>query len=273
VDDSAFCNSPDSVKKTVRLAVNVQASFETPDKGCVPYTTHFNNTSLGGLEFSWDFGDGTTSKEVNPDHTYSSTGTYVAKLTATDTTTCNRSDTYSFSITVFAIPTAGFSVSPNPTQENKPANFANFSTGAVSYSWDFGDGQSSIENDPVHQYNATGTYRACVAAISVAGCSDTFCLDVQAIVIPLLDVPNAFTPGKFGVNSVVKVVGFGIGKMEWKIYNRWGQRVFSSTSQASGWDGTFRGKLQPMDVYTYTLDVEFSDGKKARKTGDISLLR
>ncbi|MEO5891224.1 MAG: PKD domain-containing protein, partial [Ferruginibacter sp.] len=70
VDDTVFCNAPDSVKKTVRLAINVQAAFETPDKGCVPYTAVFNNTSLGGLEFLWNFGDGTTSTEVNPSHLY-----------------------------------------------------------------------------------------------------------------------------------------------------------------------------------------------------------
>ncbi|MEJ7587540.1 MAG: PKD domain-containing protein [Ferruginibacter sp.] len=273
VDDSAFCNAPDSVKKTVRLAVNVQARFETPDKGCVPYTAVFNNTSLGGLEFLWNFGDGTTSTEVNPSHVYANTGTYTVRLTAIDTTTCNRTDTYNFSITVFSIPTAGFSFSPNPAEENRPTNFANFSSGAITYEWDFGDGSSSTEVNPRYQYNATGTYNACLVAINVAGCRDTFCLEVQALVIPLLDVPNAFTPGKFGVNSVVKVVGFGIGKMDWKIYNRWGQRVFWSTSQASGWDGSFKGSIQPIDVYTYSLDVEFTDGKKIRKTGDISLLR
>jgi gliding motility-associated-like protein len=92
-------------------------------------------------------------------------------------------------------------------------------------------------------------------------------------VLPLLDVPNAFTPGRFGENAVVKVVGFGITRLNWNIYNRWGQLVFTTTDRKQGWDGTFKGVLQPMDVYTYTLDVEFSDGKKLKKTGDITLLR
>ncbi|MBK6635538.1 MAG: gliding motility-associated C-terminal domain-containing protein [Chitinophagaceae bacterium] len=91
--------------------------------------------------------------------------------------------------------------------------------------------------------------------------------------MPLLDVPNAFTPGRFGQNAVIKVAGFGIGSLSWKIFNRWGQVVFSTADKDQGWDGTFKGALQPMDVYTYVLDVEFTDGKKLRKTGDISLLR
>ena len=86
-------------------------------------------------------------------------------------------------------------------------------------------------------------------------------------------MPTAFTPGRFGVNGVVSIKGFGIGKLDWKIYNRWGQLVFQTSNFKEGWDGTFKGKLQPMDVYAYTLDVEFTDGKKARKTGDITLIR
>ena len=61
--------------------------------------------------------------------------------------------------------------------------------------------------------------------------------------------------------------------MDWRIYNRWGQLVFQTANRKDGWDGTYKGKAQPMDVYTYTLDVEFTDGKKLRKTGDITLLR
>ena len=273
VDDTTFCNAPDSVKKTVRLAVNVQARFDTPDKGCVPYTAQFANTSLGGIDFLWDFGDGSTSTDVNPTHLFGNTGTYQVKLTAIDTSTCNKTDTYTFPITVFAIPNAGFSFSPNPAEPNKPTNFNNFSTGAITYAWDFADGSTSTLANPSHQFNATGTFNVCLMATNAAGCTDTFCLDVPAIIIPLLDVPKAFTPGRFGVNGVIKVVGFGIAKMDWRIYNRWGQQVFISGNQADGWDGTFKGSLQPLDVYTYSLDVEFSDGKKIRKAGDISLLR
>ena len=64
-----------------------------------------------------------------------------------------------------------------------------------------------------------------------------------------------------------------IEDLEFSIYNRWGEMVFESNTRKLGWNGIYKGKLQPMDVYTYTLDVVFTDGKKARKTGDITLLR
>ncbi len=273
VDDSTFCNAPDSVIKQVRLAVTVKAQFETPAKGCKPYNAIFDNTSIGGTSFAWDFGDGSTSTAVNPSHVYPNAGTYTVKLIANDTSTCNKVDSTTFVITVYEIPTANFTASPNPGLENTPTQFRNLSIGAVTYIWDFGDGQTSTEVNPLYQFTASGTFNVCLQAINPAGCIDTFCSNVTARIVPLIDVPNAFTPGKFGKNSIVRVEGFGIGKMTWRIYNRWGQLIFTSSTKSQGWDGTFKGALQPMDVYTYTLDVEFTDGKKYQKTGDITLLR
>jgi gliding motility-associated-like protein len=272
-DDTTFCNAPDSAIKQVRLAVNVAAQFNTPDKGCQPYTAVFNNTSLGGTDFVWNFGDGTSSTDVNPTHLYPNTGTYTVRLIAIDTSTCNKQDQATFNITVFAVPTADFDFFPKPGDLNKPINFINQAIGANTYSWDFGDGETSALVNPSHLFNASNTFNVCMVAVNAAGCTDTICKPVEARIQPLLDVPTAFTPGRFGANSVIQVQGFGIGKMVWKIYNRWGQLLFETSSTKTGWDGTYKGVVQPMDVYTYTLDVEFTDGKKLRKTGDISLLR
>ena len=86
-------------------------------------------------------------------------------------------------------------------------------------------------------------------------------------------IPNTFTPNGDGVNDKVYVRGFGIAQMNFRIYNRWGQLVFESGSPAYGWDGTFKGVLQPMDVYAYTLIVQYGDGTVVNKKGDITLIR
>ena len=75
------------------------------------------------------------------------------------------------------------------------------------------------------------------------------------------------------MNSKIFVKGFGITKMTFIIWNRWGQKVFETNDKNIGWDGKFNGAVQPMDVYAYTLDVEFFDGKKTTKKGDITLIR
>ena len=98
-------------------------------------------------------------------------------------------------------------------------------------------------------------------------------MPVTTIVVPGLDVPNAFTPNSGDVNSKIFVKGFGIAKMRFIIWNRWGQKVFETGNRLEGWDGKVKGVVQPMDVYAYTLEVEFFDGTKTTKKGDITLIR
>lgn len=277
--DTNYCNAPDTLEKELRIAPLVDARFTTPASGCAPYNAVFTNTSLAGQQFFWDFGDGTTSTEVSPTHLYNNTGTYTIKLVAFDAETCNKVDSTEFTITVSPIPTAAFSFGPQPAQENTPTTFFNNSIGGVRYKWYFGDGDSTIKTtmDTVkHQYQATGTFTACLVTINQFGCTDTVCQTVDALVKPLLDVPNAFTPGRpgsRGINHLVMPQGFGISKVMFRIYNRWGQKVFETTNPRQGWDGTFKGTLQPMDVYVYTLEAEFFDGTRVSRKGDITLIR
>ena len=161
-------------------------------------------------------------------------------------------------------------------KENTPFEFTNLSTNAVKYKWDFGDGDTLATSDllPVtHLYNLSDTFTVCLIAFNANGCTDTSCQQVAALVAPLADVPNAFSPNGDGVNDVIRVRGYGISKMTWNIFNRWGQLVFRSNSLDNAWDGRFKGALQPQDVYAYTLDITFSNNTVYRKKGDITLLR
>jgi gliding motility-associated-like protein len=280
--DTEYCNYPLDTTRILYVAQNVKASFTTPALGCVPYTAQFNNTSIAGQQFYWNFGDpasgaNDSSNLSSPTHLYSSIGTYTVTLKVVDSTTCNIKDSLSFTLTVQNKPTAAFTYSPLPPQPpNTPTVFTDASSPGVKYQWFFGDGTSETKTVPdtvVHLYNQTDTFQVCEIVTNASGCMDTACQAVSAVINPLLDVPNAFTPGRFGVNAVVKVVGFGITHMDWRIYNRWGQVVFESNDPYIGWDGTYHGTVQPMDVYAYTLQAEFSDGSHTSKKGDITLIR
>jgi gliding motility-associated-like protein len=275
LSDTNYCNYPDTATKTLRVSPFVKAQFEVPD-GCAPYNAVFNNTSLAGISFLWAFGDGGTSTDINPVYTYTDTGSYTITLLAVDSNTCNFRDSTTKTIHVYPKPTADFSSNPVPAVYNTPTIFSNSSFGAIRYVWLFGDGDSTVKNSAdtvVHQYQETNTFNACLIAINQFGCADTTCHAVESLINPLLDVPNAFTPGRFGQNSIVMVKGFGIASMDWKIYNRWGQVVFESNNPFIGWDGTFNGTTQPIGVYAYTLEATFFDGTKTRKKGDITLIR
>lgn len=276
--DTEYCNYPLDTTKLVNVAQNVKAQFVTPAIGCAPDSALFNNTSLGGETYYWNFGDGSPidSTDISPVHLYVNPGPYTITLIAVNPNTCNITDTFSTTITLYTKPTADFTYQPQPSEPNTPTVFVPTSSPAVKYLWLFGDGSSEVKTMPdtvVHQYIRSDTFEVCLLVTNAEGCTDTVCHPVQAIVHPLLDVPNAFTPGRFGTNAIVKVVGFGILHMTWRIYNRWGQLVFQSDDPNIGWDGYYRGQVQPMDVYAYTLEADFSDGTHATKKGDITLIR
>ncbi|WEK18844.1 MAG: putative Ig domain-containing protein [Candidatus Pedobacter colombiensis] len=86
-------------------------------------------------------------------------------------------------------------------------------------------------------------------------------------------VPNTFTPNGDGKNDVFYVYGNTIAKLRLRVYNQWGQFLYESLTIQNGWDGTYKGEMQPNGVYVYYLEVEFNDGTKATKKGTITLLR
>jgi len=191
-----------------------------------------------------------------------------------DNNTCNKTDDTTMTINVFPPPTADFTFTPTKPVENTPITFTNQSSpDAVTFLWEFGDGDASSQPNPSHQYNKTGVFDVYLISTNSAGCTDTAHKQVSAIVIPLFDIPSAFSPNRDGVNDVFLVKGFGIDKFNMKIYNRWGQMVFESNSPTIGWDGGFKGALQPMDAYAYVINVQFSDGTTATRNGSVTLLR
>ena len=272
--DTIFCNAPDTVLKKLSLNSNVKAAFSVNNLGCIPFAPTFLNNSIAGEQFVWLANGVPFSTSQIPDHIFDTAGTYDIRLVAINQATCNVRDTSEIrTVTVMPGVHANFLWTPIPPEVNTPVSFYNLSVNAQTFNWYFGDGAVSQQFQPVHEYETSGTFTAMLVAVNNAGCSDTAYREIQTLISPALDVPNAFTPGKFGDNSIIKVRGFGIAKLDFKIYNRYGELVFHSTSKEQGWDGTFKGKPQPMEVYAFTVDAEFVTGEKVRKTGDITLIR
>jgi len=143
----------------------------------------FYNVSTGAFTQShWDFGDGTTSTQMDPVHTFSGPGVYVVTLTISDPLT-GCSDSAALIITIPNMPncSANFTVQ---VDSNGVANFvASFSgnAGIMSAIWDFGDGATGSGMNISHTYPQSGNYWACVTITDSLGCSDTYC---GAVYIP-----------------------------------------------------------------------------------------
>ena len=86
-------------------------------------------------------------------------------------------------------------------------------------------------------------------------------------------MPNTFTPNGDGRNDIFFVYGNTVAKMKLRIYSQWGAFIYESNSLQNGWDGTYKGELQPNGVYVYYVEVTFTDGTTGMKKGTITLLR
>ena len=86
-------------------------------------------------------------------------------------------------------------------------------------------------------------------------------------------IPSAFTPNGDGENDEVFVRGQNLLEIDLKIFDRWGERVFETTDQTVGWDGTFKGENLDPDVYVYHLTAICFDGQEALIKGNITLLK
>lgn len=116
----------------------------------------FSDSSVNAANLSWDFGDGNSSTQASPTHTYQQPGYYFVCMTVQDICT---SSTYCDTVEVcLDTAKASFTHSAN----NLLYNFTNTSAFADSYYWDFGDGNFSIQKNPVHIFQNFGTYRVCL---------------------------------------------------------------------------------------------------------------
>lgn len=144
-----------------------------PYKGCTPYTANLsaNFTSPEPVTtYLWSFGDGTTSSSANPSHTYNTAGTYDITLTITTANGCSVTKTFTEAIKIDPPPVPKFSADPTNACAWKKIQFTDLSTGYISeYSWNFGDGGTSNEKNPMHQYKDTG-YFTVTLTIKNNGC-------------------------------------------------------------------------------------------------------
>jgi PKD repeat protein len=131
-----------------------------PTSGAVPLTVYFTNLSSGAGTYSWDFGDGNSSNLPSPAHTYTNAGGYSVSLTAVGPGGTNTLSLLSYVVVTNPPPPAVANFVAGPTNGIAPLAvwFTNLSSAAFAYSWDFGDGNVSTDENPSKVYTNSGTY-------------------------------------------------------------------------------------------------------------------
>jgi gliding motility-associated-like protein len=236
-DASVPCSDTATVQVIIRPQPVANFTF-TPNNQCAGTTVNFSNVSTGTggfTTYAWNFGDASTSTLPSPSHVYAAGGTYNVTLTVTNGTGC--SSTFSQTVTVLPRPVAAiagddgdgdtqYCLSPVDNTTTDPVTFYNLSTGAVSYTWTFGDGSPAFTTTStasfVHTYTSYGTFPVTMTATGANGCTTTTTLSVvfdkfvsASFVVPLAQfsgcVPHTVLPVNASQNASMYVWNFGDG--------------------------------------------------------------
>lgn len=224
---------------------------------------------IEGYSYSWDLGDGRRSNAAQPDLSYSSFGSYPLSLQVNSAAGCV--DSFSAQIDILEEPVAGFSFAAVNAGEisfqNPEVQFTDQSMRANLWSWDFGDGQQVLQQNPIHNYADTGLYLVQQVVYHRNGCPDT----AQAVVdiSPQITyfLPNAFTPNDDGKNDGYRGEGYldFIEQFDMRIYNRWGEEVFRTTDPRAEWNGRIQNNGRKCQAGLYVVQVQISGARGFRK--------
>jgi len=167
--------------------------------GPAPLTVNFTDRSTGSpTSWSWSFGDGQSSTTRNPTHVYANAGSYTVSLTATNAGGQNTATKSGYITVAVPAPVADFSASPASGPAPLAVNFTDRSTGSpTSWSWSFGDGQSSTTRNPTHVYASVGTYTVSLTASNAGGqntATKSGCITVS-VPAPVADFTASPTSG------------------------------------------------------------------------------
>jgi gliding motility-associated-like protein len=157
---------------------------------------------------------------------------------------------------------------------NDPVSFFDLSEGEViDWHWDFGDGFDSDEIDPIHTYDAPGTYIVRLVVTDRTGCETEKVSVLEITEGYKVIVPNAFTPNGDGNNDFFRPRMLGLVKSKLIIYNTWGEVIFSTDDiETKGWDGTIKGRKAENGNYVYKIIGLSFNGLKVEREGIFALI-
>lgn len=281
-----FTKPADDNFRLREMAVSGEKLFvSSVEKGCAPLKVNFRNSVSEYDSCLWTFGDGGSSSVRDPEWIYDVDGEFrvVLKVFGPD----GMTSVYSELLTVFPKPSARFEVYPDKvTIPGDEVRFLNYSSGALKYLWDFGDGKTSDLFEPLHRYEKYGNYNISLKVYSENGCSDSLMVyNAFSGSAFYIEFPNAFIPntngpsgGVYSSTSDESAQVFhpsysGVSEYHLKIFSKMGVLIFETNDINIGWDGYFKGQLTNPGVYIWKVRGNFSNGEPFTKMGDVTLLK
>lgn len=276
VTDANGCTSGVTlrVEKPEALSLNVESTPAVDCENRISYATAAAQVSGGTAPFTyiWDNEPASNSEQeliYNP-------GTH--RVRVIDAHGCETSTSFEVALPVLAENTLDYNALIDPTGAvtlNTAVVFSSTNTGnAVSWSWDFGDGNAAEGREVRHTYTETGSFDVVLTVTDDNGCvqvlEETLYVDIGYRII----MPTAFTPNEDGRNDRFYPEFYGLKYLRLIVFNNWGEVVFHMEDvEGGGWDGIVKGKEAPGGGYAYKLEAESISGERIEKTGSFLLVR
>jgi len=275
------CSNTANTTVLVNPTPNANITTSTA-KGCVPTCVTFSANGASNItSYNWILNGAGITGSVNGAYCFNAAAQYTLGLTILDSNGCTGT-VVPVTVNVYPKPTADFNHAPiKPIVNQDPfVTFtdASWGTTIVAWNWYFMNTAqyTSTQQNPTFSYTDPGTYPVALVVKSDKGCYDTL---VRPIVVGEdfgIYVPNAFTPNADGVNDIFQPKGFGVVKYELNIFDRWGEKVFATTTFDEGWDGTFQGRgkiISEEGTYTWLINCTDVFGKSHELKGHVILMK
>jgi len=239
--------------------------------GCVTFSA--NTTGSAPIFYQWYYqsGVGTSSVGVAPEACYPSAGNFSVVATASNTCGVDTLIKTNF-VTVFDLPVL---VVSGDTTINIGESATVYADGGLSYSW-----SPNINGSIACPTCSSTVVQPTLTTQYIVVASNSIYCKVQDTVTVIVDIncgdffiPNVFSPNGDGLNDLINVHGRCISTFNLQIFNRWGEKVFETSSLSESWDGTFRGQKLDTGVFVYKADGVSIDGQEFKMKGNITLLR
>lgn len=264
---------PDSIKRLVKIYPLFNTDFTSSGLLCPEEPISFidqSSSQYGSVNFwNWNLGDGTTSGIQNPVHSYPNfQKNYFVSLISGNTFGCR--DTASKVIT---IPEVKIFAGNDTTIIKDESIFFN-ATGGVTYFWNPSNYLSSNSlSNPIGTYTDTGRVTYILQGTTIDGCIGYDTVTVTVAKDPYLIMPTVFSPNGDGLNDYFKVFFAGFRKLNsFKIFNRYGEMVFSTMDFRKGWDGYYKGRLCDLGTYYWLVSADDLANKPRFYKGDITIV-
>ncbi len=274
----------DTIHKTLDIYLQPKADFEVRKQACEGDILMIENKSTNAVSYLWNIESQGTTTVSQPELIFEASGTYGITLIATYNAFCKDTFSLAVPIRIFDSPTADFDYQGG-YDENilGEVRFNNLSIDYDRSLWDFGDGNMSDEESPVHEYDIN---RNLLVKLTVYNdnnglytCIDSITKPVAPEWITTFFAPNALSP-EYGDGDVkvFKPVGVGLATYKISVYSPWGQAVWTSdklenTSPVESWDGTYNNAIVPQGAYSWMADVTFVNGIRKVYKGSVTVVR